>query len=39
MTLLRSKAYEKGMVDLGDTLEIMDIELLLSDLYPTTEEV
>jgi hypothetical protein len=39
MTLLRSKAYDKGMTDLGDTLGLLDMELLLSNLDPGNEQV
>lgn len=37
MTLLRARAYEKGMNEIADTLEIFDGELLLNDLDPGTE--
>jgi len=39
MTLLRAKAYEKGMTELGDTLVILDGELILGSLNPGNEEV
>lgn len=39
MTLLRAKAYDKGMNDLGDTLDMLDGELLLSHLDPGSEQV
>lgn len=39
MTLLRSKAYDKGMNEMGDMLSLMDIELMLSHLNPENEQV